>query len=237
MDVKGTYLNGTLKETLYMRQPDGFEDGSGRVCHLIKTLYGLKQSGQEWNEEFDNKMRRRGYKRLCADPCVYTRTGENQIAIVTVWVDDLLLFADSTESMEQMKNDICTEWETTDMGEPTKIVGIEISQSPGQISISQKQNIQKILEKQGLTNASPVQMPLDLNVKIGLNPDGNEGNRSNSYAQLLGELQFIANATRPDIAFAVNRLASYTANPSMQHQTAIKSVLRYLSGTRTYSMV
>jgi hypothetical protein len=42
MDIKGAYLNGTLKETLYMRQPDGFEDGSSRVCHLIKTLYGLK---------------------------------------------------------------------------------------------------------------------------------------------------------------------------------------------------
>jgi hypothetical protein len=65
-------------------------------------------------------------------------------------------------------------------------------------------------------------MPLDPNVRIESNPDGNEGDRSNAYAQLLGELQFIANATRPDIAYAVNRLASYTANPSMQHQTALK---------------
>ena len=51
MDVKGAYLNGTLKETIYMRQPEGFEDGSGKVCHLKKTLYGLKQSGCEWNVE------------------------------------------------------------------------------------------------------------------------------------------------------------------------------------------
>ena len=181
MDVKGAYLNGTLKETLYMRQPDGFADGSGRVCHLIKTLYGLKQSGREWNEEFDNKMRRHGYKRLRSDPCVYTHSGENITAIITVWVDDLLLFADSAESMEAIKHDIRTEWETTDMGEPAKIVGIEISQSPGKISISQKQNIQKILERQGLAEASPVQIPLDPNIKIQSNPDGNEGNHSNSY--------------------------------------------------------
>jgi len=236
MDVKGAYLNGILKETLYMRQPEGFEDGSGRVCHLIRTLYGLKQSGHEWNAEFDSKMRRRGYKRLRADPCVYIRSKNNVLAIITVWVDDLLLFADSAESMEGMKNDIHTEWETTDMGEPTKIVGIEINQSPGQISITQKQSVQGILERQGLADANPVQMPLDPNIKIIANPDGNEGNRSNAYAQLLGELQFIANATRPDIAFAVNRLASYTANPSMQHQTALKRILRYLSGTRTYGI-
>ena len=222
MDIKGAYLNGTLKETIYMKQPDGFEDGTGRVCHLIKTLYGLKQSGREWNMEFDTKMRRRGYKRLRADPCVYTRSGPEKIAIITVWVDDLLLFADSATTMEEMKKDIRTEWETTDLGEPSKIVGIEISQSPEGITISQKKSIQRILEKQGLADANTVQMPLDPHIKIIPNPDGNEGDRSNSYAQLLGELQYVANSTRPDIAFAVNRLASYTANPSLQHITAVK---------------
>ena len=42
MDVKGIYLNGTLKETIYMHQPNSFNDGTRRACHLIKTLYGLK---------------------------------------------------------------------------------------------------------------------------------------------------------------------------------------------------
>jgi len=129
MDVKGAYLNGTLKETLYMCQPDGFSDGSGRVCHLIKTLYGLKQSGCEWNAEFDAKMHKHGYKCLYADPCMYTHSKSRKMAIITVWVDDLLLFADSAENMEEIKKDIHTEWEATDMGEPTKIVGIEITKS------------------------------------------------------------------------------------------------------------
>jgi len=157
MDVKGAYLNGTLKEILYMRQLDGFADSSGRVCHLIKTLYGLKQSGREWNTEFDTKMRKHGYKCLRADPCIYTRSNKYKIAIVTIWVDNLLLFADSAESMKEIKRDIRTECETTDMGKPTKIVGIEITQSPNQISITQKQSIQKILERQGLADASPSQ--------------------------------------------------------------------------------
>src|SRR5271168_1085547 len=67
----------------------------------------------------------------------------------------------------------------------------------------------------------------------------NEGNHSNSFARLLGELQYLANCTRPDITFAVNRLASYTANPSLQHFAAVKRILRYLAGTKdlgiTYS--
>jgi len=69
------------------------------------------------------------------------------------------------------------------------------------------------------------------------NPEGNDGNHSNSFARLLGELQYIANATRPDISYMVNRLASYTANPSLQHTTAIKRILRYLAGTQNLSIV
>jgi len=78
---------------------------------------------------------------------------------------------------------------------------------------------------QGMAHCNLVKMPLDPNIKIEPNPDGNERDRSNSSAQLLGELQYVANATRPDIAFAVNRLASYTANPSLQHTNAIKRIL------------
>ena len=45
MDVKGAYLNGILQETIYMEQPEGYKDGTGRVSRLVKTLYGLKQAG------------------------------------------------------------------------------------------------------------------------------------------------------------------------------------------------
>jgi hypothetical protein len=55
MDIKGAYLNGILQEIIYMRQPEGFGDGTSRVCKLIKTPYGLKQSGQEWNKQLDEK--------------------------------------------------------------------------------------------------------------------------------------------------------------------------------------
>jgi len=71
MDVKGAYLNGKLKEEIYMKQPDRFNDGTPQLCRLIKTLYGLKQSGHEWNEELDTKMNKIKFERLCSDPCVY----------------------------------------------------------------------------------------------------------------------------------------------------------------------
>ena len=45
MDMKGTYLNGLLQERIYMKQPDGFNNGMNHICHLIKTIYSLKQAG------------------------------------------------------------------------------------------------------------------------------------------------------------------------------------------------
>jgi hypothetical protein len=89
-----------------MHQPEGYNDSSSRVCHLIKTLYGLKQSGREWNTKFDGKMRKKGYKCLPADPCVYTRSHNDKTTIITIWVNDLLLFANTDQVMAEMKSDI-----------------------------------------------------------------------------------------------------------------------------------
>jgi len=151
-----------------------------------------------------------------------------------VWVDDLLLFTTSDELMEQVKSDLCSKWEVTDLGEPAKIIGIEITQTEDTITISQKVYIESILEHEGLSEINSVAMPLDPNSKLEPNPDGNEGNRSNSFMRLLGELQFLANSTRPDISFAVNHLAAYTTNLSLQHVTALKRILRYLAGTKSF---
>jgi hypothetical protein len=232
MDVKGAYLNGILKEKVYMKQPEGYDDGTDRVCLLIKTLYGLKQSGREWNKELDTKLRNFGFNPLQSDPCAYVRRNGEHLEIITVWVDDLLLFATSEELMNKMKNEIQSEWEVTDLGEPAKIVGIEIRKEKDSITISQEKYIDTILKREGMDDANPVSMPMDPNIKIKSNPDGNEGSRSNYYAKLLGELQFLTNSTRPDIGYAVNKLAAYTANPSLQHVGALKRLLRYLKGTK-----
>jgi Reverse transcriptase (RNA-dependent DNA polymerase)/gag-polypeptide of LTR copia-type/Integrase core domain/GAG-pre-integrase domain len=237
LDIKGAYLNGILKEKVYMRQPEGYGNGTDEICELLKSLYGLKQAGREWNIEFDGKMKKFGYDRTRSDPCVYIKRDGNDIIILTIWVDDILLFATSEKLIQQTISDIQQIWEVTVLGEPTKIVGIEITQTEDSIKIAQKIYIKSILEREGLSGINSVATPLDLNIKLEPNPDGNEGNRSNSFARLLGELQFLANCTRPDIAFTVNRLASYTANPSLQHFAAVKRILRYLAGTQDHGII
>jgi hypothetical protein len=80
-------------------------------------------------------------------------------------------------------------------------------------------------------------MPLDPNSPLKPNPEGNVGSHSNSFVRLLEELQFIVNATRPNIAYTVNRLASYTTNPSLQHVAALKRILQYLADMKAYGII
>jgi hypothetical protein len=71
MDVKGVYLNGKLNKDVYMTQPEGFADDTDFICYLIKTLYGLKQSGREWNKVFNEIMIKYGFKQMNSNPCTY----------------------------------------------------------------------------------------------------------------------------------------------------------------------
>ena len=181
MDIKGAYLNGILKERVYMKQPEGYDDSTGWVCELIKTLYGLKQSGCEWNHKLDSKLKNLGYTRLYSDPCAYIQRDGDNVSIITVWVDNLLLFASGDDLMQKMKEEIKASWDVTDMGEPKKIIGIEISHVGNTVTISQQHYIESILEHEILTDCNPVSMPMDPKVKILPNPDGNEG----SWAEVI----------------------------------------------------
>src|SRR5258708_18227987 len=174
MDVKSAYLNGYLKEAVYMQQTEGFDDGTNCVCLLVKTLYGLKQSGHEWNIEFDKKICQKGFICLRADPCTYIKRKNDEVAIITIWVDDLLLFAGSNQIMNEMKNDLRSQWEVTDLGEPSKIIGIEITRSDDMITISQKRSMESILTRQGLKEENPVSTPLDPQFKIKPTPNSTE---------------------------------------------------------------
>ena len=222
-----------------MSQPEGYSDGTDCLCHLIKSLYGLKQAGREWNAELNKELEAHNWNPSVVDPCLYIRKTSKGIEIIAIWVDDLLLFASSLALMERMKRDLQSLFEITDLGEPSKIVGIEIHRDYKHktITISQRQYIKSILAKEGLLDCNSVGMPMNPNEKlIPSEGETGEDGYAHSYASLIGSLMYLAVATRPDIAYAVYHLGSFMANPSMAHWSAAKRVLRYLSGTRDYGI-
>ncbi|XP_044720120.1 reverse transcriptase (RNA-dependent DNA polymerase) domain-containing protein [Hirsutella rhossiliensis] len=87
MDVKTAFLYGDIDEEVYLEQPEGFEDGTGRVCRLKKAIYGLKQAPRIWFHTITKFLETLGYRPIAADVSVFVR-GKS---IIAIYVDDLLL--------------------------------------------------------------------------------------------------------------------------------------------------
>ena len=75
MDVKTTFLNGFLKEELYMMQPKGFVDpkGANKVCKLQQSIYGLVQASQSWNIYFDKEIKAYSFVQTYGEACIYKK--------------------------------------------------------------------------------------------------------------------------------------------------------------------
>ena len=243
-DIKGAYLHGMLHEVIFMEQPEGFNDGSGRVCRLIRPLYGLKQSGNVWNEEFSNTMLTLGFTQLKTDYCCFIRRNKEEFTILIVWVDDILAISLNDAGNDQIEQELKKKFEVNSIGKPTLLLGMKLEQKDHLITISQTHYINSLLQKFGLENLNPVSTPLDPNVNLDGNKDSknidNEGEHDSrgsfTYATLIGSLMYLALGTRPDIAYAVNRLAQFTQDPKPEHWTAIKRIFRYLKGTRNHAL-
>ena len=98
MDVITAYLNAPIDCDIFVQQPKCYEkegeNGEKLVCKLNKSLYGLKQSGRNWNVMLHNHLIKEGFTQSLADPCVYVRfVGDdaNTCIIIVIWVDDLII--------------------------------------------------------------------------------------------------------------------------------------------------
>jgi len=181
-----------------------------RVCELIKTIYSLKQSGCEWNHKLDTKLENLSYTWLYSNPCTYVWCdGENTMQwrkylhnhCLGRWSPSIRIrWRLNAKNERRNQGLIGSNW----YGRAQENYWHRIDHTDNTITISQQSYIESILKCKNLTDCNHVSTPMYLKVKILPNPEGNEGSRSNYFTQLLGELKFLANATRPDITFAVN---------------------------------
>ena len=93
IDINAAYLNANLTEELFMKPPEGHQDYKRYFWKLKKAIYGLKQSGREWNLQLNSFILKIGFERLTSEPCLYIkRNNQNNITcILGVYVDDILI--------------------------------------------------------------------------------------------------------------------------------------------------
>lgn len=239
MDVVTAYVQGDLSDEIYMELPilNADEDRSEQVCQLKKPLYGLKQAGREWYKKINNYLSSIGMKKTESDPCVYVNTDEEKVIIV-LYVDDLLIASKNLSLLKETKSRLMEKFKMNDLGELNDILGMKINRedSTGKIKISQERFANDLLKKFGMEESKTVATPLDPNVKLSNSskPETQEEiekMKTKPYRELIGGLIYMANTTRPDIAFATSTLSRFCNNPGEIHWKAAKRVLRYIKGT------
>ena len=152
-------------------------------------------------------------------------------------VDDLLIASSKISEMVTVKRRLTQQYDMEDMGEATFILGIDIrrERATRSISISQSAYLNTLLKRHGMADCNATSTPMEATAAHELMSaaDGYEASPSltRDYQSIIGGLMFAAICTRPDIAFAVNRISRYCSNPTDAHCAAVKRILRYLKGT------
>lgn len=235
MDVKTAFLNGTIREEIYMKLPSGFKSNEQKVCKLKKSLYGLKQAPRMWNEEFDQYIKKFQFHRCESDYCLYVKIQQTFRFYLVLFVDDLLLVSDSIEEIDKMKTILSKKFEMTDMKEVKYFLGFLVEKQSGKLKISQKSYIEKVLLRFGMVECKIANTPMESNLKLVVSDAMPV--TSKPYKELIGCLMFIMTISRPDISAAVNYFSRMQAAPTDQHWVYLKRVVRYLKGTINLKLV
>ena len=239
-DIGTAYLNSDLTTRIYMRQPEGYLHFQlpSHVCLLLKSLYGLKQSGRLWNHTFDTFLKLYNLLPSDADTCVYYRpTASKQSVdlIVGIFVDDGIVCASNEHDLDAVIQHLSSIFKITH-GPMDYYVGFQVhcDLSNHTIFINQARYISDILHRFQFQNANPISTPVDNHVPLQetLGPDDTLLPSTIPYREAVGCLMYAMVLTRLDIAFAVSRVAKFTSTPRQSHWTAVKRIFRYLSGTQ-----
>ena len=128
MDVKTTFLNGFLKEELYMMQPEGFVNpkGANKACKLQRSIYGQVQACRSWNIRFDELIKAYGFIQTFGEACIYKKVSGSSVAFLTFNEDDILLNGNNTKFLDSIKGYLNKNFSMKDLGEAAYIFGIKI---------------------------------------------------------------------------------------------------------------
>lgn len=234
-DVKTAFLYGELQEDVYMKQPIGFDDNTGRVCKLKKSLYGLKQASRCWNIKFKNFIEKFGFVATESDPCVFISVSGESVAILAIYVDDGLVIGNNERVIDSVITHLKQQFEvkTIELG---CFLGIEIQRlDDGSIFLNQKAYARKVLNKFSMIDCNAVATPADSNQVLEKFEDSEIANYP--YRQLVGSLMYLAIATRPDIAFAIGKVSRFLERPTQAHVVAAKRILKYIKGTISHGIL
>nr|GEU41450.1 retrovirus-related Pol polyprotein from transposon TNT 1-94 [Tanacetum cinerariifolium] len=226
MDVKTTFLHGSLKKYVYVCQPEGFidVDHPSHVYKLNKALYGLKQASRAWHDELSTFLLHNHFFKGTIDLTLFIRRFHDDILVVQVYVDDIIFGSTHPRYIHLFSDLMKSHFEMSMMGEMTFFLGLQVNQSPYGIFLNQSKYMLEILKKYGMESCDPVGTPMEIKDKLDLDQNGTPVDAM-KYRSIIGALIYLT-SSRPDIVHATCLCARYQAKPTEKHLKEVIDQLR-----------
>jgi hypothetical protein len=163
MDVKSTFLNGDLKEEMYVRQPPGFAvaEEESKVYRLRKALYRLRQAPRAWNAKLDATLKQMGFQQSAHEATVYRQGSGRTVLLIGVYVDDLIITGVDPGEVEGFKATMKEQLDMSDLGLLCFYLGVEVRQDANGITLRQAHYAERILELGEMAGYNPAATPME----------------------------------------------------------------------------
>ncbi|GJV55601.1 retrovirus-related pol polyprotein from transposon TNT 1-94 [Tanacetum coccineum] len=218
IDAKTVFLNGHLFEEVYMVQLKGFVNPKlpNQVCKLKHSIYGLKQASRQWNNQFDDEIKKFGFSQNRDEPYVKSCLGR------------CFTMKDLREAAYILG------------------IKIHRDRSKWLIGLCQSAYIEEILERYFMENSKRRTIPMQEKLKLSNSQGRQHGPvcvlLKTAHAKCPIHLgcwinMYVVRCTRPDVAFAQNITSQFQHNPGELHWTTVKNILKYLRNTKDMFLV
>ena len=163
---------------------------------------------------------------------------------VAVYVDDLLMATKDLEVMKEVKKGLSESFDMKDLGEAHQFLGMVITRNRREktIHLSQQSLLEKILVDADMVDCNATSSPFEITSKLRKDIHERTATEQSEiddfdFRHTVGQLFYVSNNTRPDLAAAVGIVSSYVNNPGLSHIAAVKRILRYVKGTVELGLV
>nr|GEZ72127.1 hypothetical protein [Tanacetum cinerariifolium] len=221
MDVKTTFLNGILKEEVYVSQPEGFvnQDHLNHVYRFKKVLYGFKQAPCAWYDLLFKFPLNQKFVKGVVDSTLFTRKEENDLILIQIYVDDIIFASTNPIFCDKFAKLMSKRFKMSMMGQISFFIRLQISQSPRGMFINQSKYALEMLKKYGLDQCDAVDILMVLQLKLDEDPNETSIDPTR-YQGMVGSLTYLI-ANRPDLVFVVCMCTRYQAKPIEKYLTMI----------------
>ena len=236
IDFIGAFLNGILKEPIFLELLEGSQEGTSQILQLQKALYGLKQSPREWQQALISLGQKLGFEPLASDSA--TLYNKRKGIFVITHINDCLIVGPDLAEINKLKKAMHKTYAIEDRGPAALFLGVQIirDRKKGIIKLAQKHYIEEAIEFFGLTNQRPAYIPLQPNLSANpsISNQSDKLDKANTklFQAIIGTAIYLAIQTRPDIAFAIHFLTGSFQSPYKEQLSAAFKLFSYLSQSK-----